>query len=351
MTPFQSSRLARMACAWGAAAMLWTSTFQVAAQTCALPASFSWNHSSFLVSAKNDSTHTAVAIKDPSVVNINGRYHVYATIRANNTWQLGHLNFADWAQASAASQFYLDTQPKPNLQGKFAPTLFYFSPGNLWYLVYMGAGQPQYSTSTNPADPTSWSAPKNFFSARPQVLLDNRGSGDWIDPWVICGWVNCYMFYADDNGHIYRARTPIGSFPGGFTDTVITLQDSNRFNLFEAPHVYLVNGQSKYLAIVEAIGANGRYFRSFTTDRLDGTWTPLAATEANPFAGKANVTYPAGLSRSDVSHGELVRASNNERMELDPCRLQFLTQSIDAATPSGTDYGSLPYKLGVLTPR
>lgn len=52
-----------------------------------------------------------------------------------------------------------------------------------------------------------------------------------------------------------------------------------------------------------------------------------------------------------MSHGELVRASNNERMELDPCRLQLLTQSIDAATTSGTDYGALPYKLGVLTPR
>lgn len=61
--------------------------------------------------------------------------------------------------------------------------------------------------------------------------------------------------------------------------------------------------------------------------------------------------YPAGLSRCGVSHEELVRASNNERMELDPCRLHLLTQSIDAATPGGMDYEARPYKLGVLTPR
>ena len=48
-----------------------------------------------------------------------------------------------------------------------------------------------------------------------------------------------------------------------------------------------------------------------------------------------------------VSHGEMIRDKNDERMELDPDNLQFLYQGIGDSENRG-DYGALPYKLGLL---
>jgi hypothetical protein len=313
-----------------------------------LPSTFRWSSSGVLAGPKPDAQHpNALAVKDFSVVRHDNQWLVYATTASPTSgWGLVNFNFGAWPQAASAPHTYLDTASAIGPGYRAAPQLFYFAPQNLWYLVYQSA-PPTYSTSTNPADPSSWSAPRTFIAQEPPIVTENKGDGGWIDFWVICDSANCYLFFSDDNGHIYRAQTSMANFPNGFGNTQIVLSDS-KFALFEATNVYKVSGANEYLLIQEAIGSTGRrYFRSFTSTSLTGNWTPLAATESEPFAGRNNVTFPNGAWTQDISHGELIRASNDQTLTIDPCRLQYVYQGMDPG--AGGDYIRLPWRMGLLT--
>ena len=213
-------------------------------------------------------------------------------------------------------------------------------------MVYQ-TGVPTYSTSTDPGNPRSWTTPRNFMSSEPAIVTQNKGAGSWLDFWMICDSSNCYLFSSDDNGHIYRSQTTLANFPNGFGNTVIALQDS-RFALFEGSAVYKVQDANQYLLLQEAIGSDGRrWYRSYTSNSLDGSWTPHLATESNPFARSNTVTFSGTAWTRDFSHGELIRAGNDQTVPLNPCRLQFLYQGQDPN--AGGDYIRLPWRMGLLT--
>ncbi|WP_406480458.1 non-reducing end alpha-L-arabinofuranosidase family hydrolase [Streptomyces sp. NBC_01615] len=312
----------------------------------ALPSTFKWSSSGALISPKPDATHNIAGIKDPTVVYYNGKYHVFASTANASGYNLVYLNFSDWSQAGSATHHYLD-RTAIGSGYRAAPQVFYYAPQRLWYLVYQ-TGNASYSTNPDISNPNGWSAPRNFYASMPDIIRQNIGNGYWVDMWVICDNANCYLFSSDDNGHLYRSQTTVGQFPNGFTNTVIAAQDSNRYALFEASNVYKVQGANQYLLLVEAIGSDGRrYFRSWTTSSLAGSWTPLAATESNPFARASNVTFPAGAWTKDISHGEMIRAGYDQTLTIPACRLQYLYQGKDP-NASG-DYNSLPWRLGLLT--
>ncbi|MFH9860388.1 non-reducing end alpha-L-arabinofuranosidase family hydrolase [Streptomyces sp. NPDC017202] len=311
----------------------------------ALPSRFSWSSSGPLVSPKPDSTHNIAGIKDPTVVQYNGKYHVFASTASASGYNLVYLSFSDWSQAGSATHHYLD-RTAVGAGYRAAPQVFYYAPQRLWYLVYQ-TGNASYSTNPDINNPNGWSAPRNFYSSMPDIIRQNIGNGYWVDMWVICDSANCHLFSSDDNGHLYRSQTSVGQFPNGFTNTVIAAQDS-KYALFEASNVYRVQDTNQYLLLVEAIGSDGRrYFRSWTASSLAGSWTPLAASESNPFARAGNVTFPAGSWTRDVSHGEMIRAGYDQTLSINSCRLQYLYQGLNP-NASG-DYNSLPWRLGLLT--
>jgi endo-1,4-beta-xylanase len=303
---------------------------------CGVPTSFKWTSSTALISPRSG----AVSIKDPSIVFFNDKWHLLATEYTTN-YNMVYLSFTDWNAANSATKTSASTNP--NLTGyKCAPTMFYFSPQKLWYIVYQ-TQTPAYSTASDPGDVKSWSAKKDFWSSHPSIITGSSTGG--IDYWPICDQTNCYIFYSADNGELYRAQTTKASFPNGFGNhTKVMGSTSNKNALFEASNVYKIKGAEKYLLIVEAIG-NGRYFRSWTADKLDGTWTPLADTEAKPFAGTSNVTG-AAWSNDGISHGEMLRDGYDETMVIDTCNLQYLFQGRTAA---GSSYNLNEYSLGLLT--
>ncbi|MBN1600479.1 MAG: hypothetical protein JW915_02670 [Chitinispirillaceae bacterium] len=315
------------------------------AQVCALPTgTLKWQSSGILVNIKPDGSHKIVSVKDPTIQKYNDKYLIYCTVynTSNSTWSMQFIQFDDFSKASEQTPFFMDQVP--GFTGyKCAPELFYFEPTKLWYLIWQQQ-DPAYSTTTTPDNPSSWSKPKPFF----QGGMPNKPSLP-IDYWPVADDKNFYIFFTGDDGKVYRIKTTLDKFPGGFSSPVV-VKSLEKSIIFEGSSHYKVKGTTNtYLHLVEGMGSTGRYFSAWTSEGIEGDWKDYKVGQTNPFARSNNVTFAQGVTdwSDDVSHGELLRSNPNQTQEIDPCNLQLLYQGM--APGSGGAYERLPYRLGLLT--
>src|SRR3954470_903047 len=210
----------------------------------ALTGPFQWVTSAPVLRAKGDAQHPIIAIKDPSVVRYQGRWHVFASsVTKAGAYSMVYLSFADWKDATSATPYYMDSNP--NLAGYHcAPQVFYFAPQKLWYLITVSQ-HPTYSTTSDITKPQTWTRPQNFFDAQPKSVVDG-----WLDYWVICDDTHAYLFFTDDHGRFFRSRTTLDAFPNGFDEPVVAIQEKEPRELFEGSCTYRIKGSGQYLTLI-----------------------------------------------------------------------------------------------------
>ena len=216
-----------------------------------------------------------------------------------------------------------------------APQVFFFRPHGCWYLIAQGRIRgtygPVFSTSPSLRNPNEW--------APLQPLAPPTTFGPGLDFWVIGSDRWMHLFFTTGDGSMWRAWTPVECFPGGWTLPTLAVRD----DLFEAGHIYQrTNG--RFVCIVEARRRGLRYQRRFDAESLWGPWRP----SSTPFATARQSTAHDRWT-DHISHGELVRAGFDERMQLGSAPPQFVFQGMKRIEGWPRPYGRWPWRLGLLT--
>jgi hypothetical protein len=312
-----------------------------------LAGNFRWTVSPPLVAPVGRPEDPCYSVKDPTFVREQDKWHLFCTIRSvKRSHQIEYLSFADWTTADPAARHVMTLS-----DGYYcAPQVFYFEPHRKWYMILQVSEPtgrpllaPAFSTTEDVADVGSWTKPVPLYGKHPEVVEA------WIDFWVICDDASAHLFFTSNNGLMWRASTALKNFPHGWDEPRVVL----RGDIFEASCTYKLKGMDKYLTIIEAEAHNRpdgwRYYKAYLADRLDGEWKPLADTWEKPFAGPTNIRFGGAKKWTDsISHGELLRASNDQNLEVDPADLRFIFQGVLEPDRRGKKYGEIPWRLGML---
>jgi hypothetical protein len=265
-----------------------------------------------------------ISVKDPTIVYSGDKWHLFYTGRDSSMWRMGYATATSIAGLKTATHTYMSSL---NGGSYFcAPQVFWFEAKGKWYLIYQSGLAATFSTNTDINNPSGWTAGVGM----------GFGSGA-VDFWCISDGNNVYCFYSPQNGSyvIKRRSTTVADFPYNWS------ADSNVCSsTFEAPHVYKNIADGKYYMMVEDIT---RHQELWTANNPGGSWTKLAEN----WAAKSNLIEMAEHWTDQVSHGEIIRAGVDERMEIsDIYHCEILIQGV--VNGSYGDYGNIPYDLGII---
>jgi len=275
-----------------------------------------------------------VAVKDPSIVFYEGKWHLFYTARSKMEYTTGYV--------SAEKLTELQSAPRHELmmirgKGRYgcAPQVFYFQPQRKWYLVFQNRDanyQPAYSTTATISKPDTWSAPK------PLIRKDEKAK--WIDFWVIGDQTKAHLFYTQGHRSVIVRSTSLEKFPDGWGKGKEVLRD-----VHEAVHIYKAKSRDEYHMIYELNQGGVRSFGIATAEHLEGPWKKVTDKYATGEQLKPAVSVTRWTKM--VSHGELLRSGNDERMEYDPKGCRWLIQGL-MKKDANVSYPSLPWKLGII---
>jgi len=268
------------------------------------------------------------AVKDPTIVFSGGRYHMFYTgANASGGWQTLYSSATTLEGFRTAPHIFLSSIGESYFA---APEVFFFEPDGLWYLIYQdGAFGAAYATTANIADPNSWSGPHS---------LGISGNLGW-DYYVICDNSSCYMYNSPSDGsrRIFLRTTTVANFPTGWSAPSVALTDT-----FEGLNVYRALADGQYYLVVEDLLDN-RYYELWTSASGGGPWAKVA----EKWAWRGNLVFNAGSWTNNVSHGDILRAGVNQRLEIsDINRVDFLIQGTTQL--SCCPYQQIPWDLGII---
>ncbi|MEM9016383.1 MAG: non-reducing end alpha-L-arabinofuranosidase family hydrolase [Verrucomicrobiota bacterium] len=309
------------------------------------PGTFRWATGAPFLKAASFENPEWIAIKDPSIVQFEGKWHLFCTLRGHErSHAIVYSSFTDFSEAKTITPIVL-----PNHDGYFcAPQVFWYSPDQKWYLVCQAKNsdwtpeyQAAYATTEDLVDPNSWSALKPMKISRPKD--DERSP--YLDFWIIRDVERVFNFFTSDNGKMWRCETTVDAFPLGWDEPVLAYEG----DIFEASHIYRL-ADGRFANLIEAQApADRRFFKILYANTLDADWQPRADDEET-YASKDNIEFEGETWANSISHGELIRGGFDERMDttLDS---PFVFQGVLIKDRRGKDYGDIPWELGLLQPK
>jgi hypothetical protein len=294
-----------------------------------------WEVGAPVLSPGRAETFDETAVKDPSVVFFEGRWHVFYTARGRQEYATGYVSAVTLEGLDEAPRHELTQIRGRDSRYACAPEVFFFEPQGLWYLIGQTRDanyQPVYCTTRTIDRPESWSAPR--------VLVGKDEPAKWIDFWMICDNDRAFLFYTRDHRDVMVRTTSLDAFPNGWSgaQTVFT-------GVHEAVHVYKVQGRDEYHMIYELNEQGTRSFGLAGAGRLAGPWTKVT----DSYASSPQLRHAPDSARwtDMVSHGEMIRSGYDQRLEYDADEPVMLIQG-RRSDATGTPYPDLSWSLGLI---